>query len=359
MVEIGGFVLMPMMFSFMMSYVFIRACKPIAIRYGLVDTPGGRKVHQGDVPLIGGIAIFLSSMSSLLLFAPSSTQLRLYLMASITMLFIGVLDDRYNIKVSHRLFSQALASALMVFGAEIYLESLGDLAALGALHTGWFGPVLTMIAVIGAINAFNMVDGIDGLAGCLSIISLGTIGLLMHVNGNPWELLAITYIGGIAAYLMFNNGWPNRRLKKIFMGDAGAMVIGFTVVWLLVTGSQGEQASFRPVTALWIIAFPLMDMASIMYRRMRQGKSPFLADRQHLHHIFLRMGFSPKQALFVISMGALFMAAIGVMGEAYQVHELIMLALFLAVFFLYCWVIQHVWQILTWYRRLAGIDGKQ
>ncbi|MBY5921269.1 UDP-N-acetylglucosamine--undecaprenyl-phosphate N-acetylglucosaminephosphotransferase [Ferrimonas balearica] len=356
MVEFAGFGLVPMTFSFLTSYLFIRACKPIAIRVGLVDSPGGRKEHQGEVPLIGGIAIFLSAMSSLLLFAPASTQLRLYLMASITMLFIGVLDDRYNLRVSHRLFSQALASAMMVFGAEIYISSVGNLAALGEVSTGWFGPVLTMIAVIGAINAFNMVDGIDGLAGCLSIISLGTIALLMHLNSNPWELMALIYIGGIAAYLMFNNGWPNRRLKKIFMGDAGAMVIGFTIVWLLVCGSQGSDISFRPVTALWIIAFPLMDMASIMYRRVRQGKSPFMADRQHLHHIFLRMGFSPKQALFAISLGSLIMAAIGVAGEIYQVTEAIMLLAFLAVFSAYCWVIQHVWQILTWYRRQVGIN---
>ncbi|SHH75731.1 UDP-N-acetylglucosamine--undecaprenyl-phosphate N-acetylglucosaminephosphotransferase [Ferrimonas marina] len=347
---------LPTLCAFALSCFFIRAGKPLAVRYGLVDHPGGRKTHQGAVPLVGGIAIFFSAMSSLLLFAPDSIELRLYLMASVMMLFIGVLDDRYNLKVSYRLFSQTLASAMMVFGAGLYLGQLGDLVSLGQVDTGWFGPTLTIIAVIGAINAFNMVDGIDGLAGALSLIAFGAIAFMMDLTGNPWSLMALIYIGGIAAYLMFNYSWSRLRLKKIFMGDAGAMVIGFSVVWLLVVGSQGTEPSFRPVTALWIIAFPLMDMVSIMYRRIRQGKSPFLADRQHLHHIFLRMGFTQKQALLIISFGAMVLASIGIIGELMEISEWIMLLMFLAIFAAYCWGIQHAWQLASWHRRMRGIN---
>jgi UDP-GlcNAc:undecaprenyl-phosphate GlcNAc-1-phosphate transferase len=119
------------------------------------------------------------------------------------------------------------------------------------------------------------------------------------------------------------------------MGDAGSMFIGLSVIWLLSMGTQGESASFKPVTALWICAVPLMDMLAIVMRRYRKGKSPFKPDRDHLHHILQRAGLSSRQTLIAISVFSVLMSIIGLLGEYFQVPESISLILFVLVFVLY------------------------
>ncbi|MBY5990767.1 UDP-N-acetylglucosamine--undecaprenyl-phosphate N-acetylglucosaminephosphotransferase [Ferrimonas balearica] len=342
--------LLPLLFAFFSSYVLIRLGKPIAIKVGLVDLPGGRKEHSGAIPLIGGVAIFLSVMISALIFFPISTTLRMYLLSAVLMLFIGVLDDRYDLKVSYRLFAQAFAASLMIFGAGEHLKDIGDIFGVGVIELGWFGPIITLFAVIGAINAFNMVDGIDGLAGMLSIISFATLAILFALSGDTYFMLPLMFIAAISAYLMFNLGWPNGKLRKIFMGDAGSMVIGLTVVWLLVLGSQGPNKSFSPAIALWIIAIPLMDMASIMYRRKKKGQSPFKPDRDHLHHIFMRIGLSPRKALLHISIISAAFAALAIAFSVNDIPDIYVFLSFIFVFAIYCLIIQRIWRIVTFIR---------
>jgi UDP-GlcNAc:undecaprenyl-phosphate GlcNAc-1-phosphate transferase len=135
------------------------------------------------------------------------------------------------------------------------------------------------------------------------------------------------------------------------MGDAGSMFLGLTVVWLLTIGSQGENPAFRPVTALWLVAIPLMDMASIMNRRIKKGQSPFLADREHLHHIFMRAGFSAREALLIITCFSIFLSAIGIVGEIYEIAEHIMFLGFLIIYFIYSISIQHIWRIIIFIKQ--------
>jgi UDP-GlcNAc:undecaprenyl-phosphate GlcNAc-1-phosphate transferase len=134
----------------------------------------------------------------------------------------------------------------------------------------------------------------------------------------------------------------NKESKKIFMGDAGSMFVGLSVIWLLTMGTQGEQASFRPVTALWVCAIPLMDMLAIVVRRYKNGKSPFKPDRDHLHHILQRAGLSSRQTLVAISIAAAFMSVIGLIGEYLNVADTIMLIGFLVAFIIYNLVIRHI-----------------
>lgn len=135
------------------------------------------------------------------------------------------------------------------------------------------------------------------------------------------------------------------------MGDAGSMLIGLTVVWLLVLGVEADARVFAPVTALYLIGIPLMDMAAIMYRRVKKGMSPFKPDRDHLHHIFERAGYSRKQTLVRISLASIVLAALGVSGEWMLVPEWIMFLGFVAIFVAYNWALSHIWQILTWLRK--------
>jgi len=322
--------------AFLSAFMAIKIFKPLAIDVGLVDKPNARKHHEGQIPLIGGISIFAAVLAASLLWLPNTIELRMYLIASAMMVFIGALDDKYDLKVRIRIIGQIIIASLMIYGVGGYIANLGDLFGFGNVNLGPFGIVFTYVAIIVVINAYNMVDGIDGLVGSLSLNTFTAIALLFLMSGNrdyvSYPLILAT---ATLPYLMFNLGFFKKYTKKIFMGDAGSMFIGLSVIWLLSMGTQGENASFRPVTALWICAVPLMDMLAIVMRRYRKGKSPFKPDRDHLHHILQRAGLSSRQTLIAISVFSVLMSVIGLLGEYFQVPESIGLIVFILVFVLY------------------------
>jgi UDP-GlcNAc:undecaprenyl-phosphate GlcNAc-1-phosphate transferase len=322
--------------AFCFAFIAIKVFKPIAIDVGLVDKPNARKHHNGQVPLIGGISIFAAVLAASLIWLPNTLELRMYLVASAMMVFIGALDDKFDLKVRIRIVGQIIIASLMIYGVGGYISNLGDLFSFGDIELGPVGIVFTYFAIIVVINAYNMVDGIDGLIGSLSLNTFTAIAILFLISGNT-SYLSYPLILATATlpYLIFNLGFFKSYSKKIFMGDAGSMFIGLSVIWLLTIGTQGESASFRPVTALWICAIPLMDMLAIVMRRYRKGKSPFKPDRDHLHHILQRAGLSSRQTLVVISIASALMSILGVLGEYFQVPESIVLALFVLMFILY------------------------
>lgn len=323
---------LPSIFSaFIFAFIAIKFFKPIAVEVGLVDKPSARKTHQGEIPLIGGIAIFMAVLMASLIFLPNTQELRMYLIASAMMVFIGALDDKFDLRVRVRIVGQIIIASLMIYGVGGYISNLGNLFSLGDINLGFFGILFTYFAIIVAINAYNMVDGIDGLVGALSLNTFVSIAILFILSGNTtyvsYPLILAT---ATIPYLVFNLGLLKGKTKKIFMGDAGSMFIGLSVIWLLTMGTQGEEVSFRPVTALWICAVPLMDMLAIVIRRFRNGKSPFKPDRDHLHHILQKSGYSSKQTLSIISLVSAAFSALGIIGEKYHLPEYIMFGFFLS-----------------------------
>ncbi|MGL4937217.1 UDP-N-acetylglucosamine--undecaprenyl-phosphate N-acetylglucosaminephosphotransferase, partial [Shewanella sp.] len=343
--------------AFCLTCVAIKLLNPIALRVGLVDLPNERKLHVGAIPLIGGVSIYCSVFVVASIVIPDSQTFNLYLISAALILFLGVLDDKYDLSVKLRMVAQVITASILIFGAGLYLTTFGNILYFFEFKLGYVGMLVTVLAVIGAINAFNMVDGIDGLAGMLSLVTFAALAILFHWAGNSCFILPLLFIGAILGYLTFNLRWPFASLQKIFMGDAGSMLIGLTVVWLLVIGTQAgsnvlhQGQVFSPVTALYLIAIPLMDMAAIMYRRVKKGMSPFKPDRDHLHHIFERAGYSRKQTLIRITAASILLATAGVAGEIYLVPEWVMFVAFLAIFSCYNWALANVWQILTWVRK--------
>jgi UDP-GlcNAc:undecaprenyl-phosphate GlcNAc-1-phosphate transferase len=205
-----------------------------------------------------------------------------------------------------------------------------------------------------------MVDGIDGLLGGLSIVTFAGIAILLQVESqHGLAYLCIVFIVAITPYILMNLGILGRK-RKVFMGDAGSMMIGFTVIWLLLGASQ-EKNSFlmRPITALWLIAIPLMDMAAIMFRRVKRGDSPFKPDREHLHHIFQRLGFTSRQTLTIICVIASCFASFGIYGELSDIEESIMFSLFILCFIAYAITIGYVWRITSWIRKFRMMSYKK
>ncbi|NAZ71419.1 MULTISPECIES: UDP-N-acetylglucosamine--undecaprenyl-phosphate N-acetylglucosaminephosphotransferase [Vibrio] len=341
------------------SFTSLFLMRKVAKAVGLVDKPNERKLHNGAIPLVGGISISLSISQYLVTHPNVIPHSQVFLASIAALIVIGALDDKFDISFKIRLLVQAILSICMMYFADLRLENIGNLFGLGDLHLGFLSPVITILAVIGAINAFNMVDGIDGLLGGLAIVTLGAIAVLLKVDSqHGLAYLCVVFIVAIIPYILMNLGILGRE-RKVFMGDAGSMMIGFTVIWLLLGASQDPSESLmRPITALWLIAVPLMDMAAIMFRRVRRGVSPFKPDREHLHHIFQRLGFTPRQTLAIICAIASSFAGVGIYGELLKVPESTMFILFLGCFASYTVAMSYVWRITSWVRRYRNLPEK-
>ncbi|EGQ7766531.1 TPA: UDP-N-acetylglucosamine--undecaprenyl-phosphate N-acetylglucosaminephosphotransferase [Vibrio parahaemolyticus] len=340
-------------FIFFSSFATLFLMRKVAKHIGLVDKPNARKLHNGAVPLVGGISICLV-LAQYLTFNPDTIEHSwLYLLCICVLTIVGAVDDKIDLSFKVRMGVQAALSVIMMKVAGIELHSLGNMFGIGDISLGWSGSLITILAVIGAINAFNMVDGIDGLLGGLSIVTFGAMAFLLQVDSqHGLAYLCVVIIVAMLPYIFMNLGILGRE-RKVFMGDAGSMMIGFTVIWLLLGVSQAERSEplMRPVTALWLIAVPLMDMTAIMIRRIRRGDSPFKPDREHLHHIFQRLGLGPRQTLVAICLIATLYASFGIYGEIKAIPEVTMFTLFICCFIIYSFTLSYIWIITTFLRK--------
>ena len=327
---------LPIILAIMSTILALSFFRKLAVKINLVDLPGDRKKHNGSVPLIGGLSMFFGLVVGLLILPINNDLIKFLLLSMFTLVAIGSLDDHRNISVWLRFLFQAIAAIIMVSIAGLSIESIGNLNGSGIIFLHQWSFIFSLIAVIGSINAVNMMDGIHGLAGGQSLISFISILFLAFISNNYSGFsIAIVFCAVLVPFMIENLCIGRSNSKRVFMGDAGSMFIGLSVIWLLTMGTQGENASFRPVTALWICAIPLMDMLAIVFRRVRKGKSPFKPDRDHLHHILQRAGLSSRQSLIIITIFAVIMSAIGVLGEYFVVAESTQLALFILIFILY------------------------
>lgn len=300
--------------SFAVTIAFMLALRPLAARSGLVDTPGGRKVHDGQVPIIGGIAMFMGLVSGLVLVDMPGQALVSLVTASTLLLLIGLVDDRYDLPVIARLSSQFAATLIMIYGAGLALADIGDPFGSGVVNMGSFTPLFTLLVTLTMINAYNFVDGADGLAGTLAFVAMGAVAIVGGPS-HPATGAALVVLAVTIGYLIFNMPmYINRRLRS-FMGDAGSTLLGFSIVWVTLSVSQGEGRVISPVHCLWFAAIPIFDFMTCFVRRILSNRSPFHAGRDHFHHILLRGGFTGRQALLILSGFQCAYAAAGVFGH--------------------------------------------
>jgi UDP-GlcNAc:undecaprenyl-phosphate GlcNAc-1-phosphate transferase len=281
--------------SFLVACTLLLALRPLAQVVGLVDKPGGRKTHHGEVPVVGGIAMF----AGLLVVAPGLVGQGGHGLAIVVvaffMVFLGALDDRFDLPPGVRLFAHLSAAVALVYGMGFVAPSLGDLLGLGALHLGWLALPFTVVAIVALINAFNMLDGLDGLAGgaglvaCIGLVVLATIG-----GVNDVAVLSADLLGAIAAFLAFNLPLKFNRPIRTFMGDAGSTLLGFVLAGLSLKLIQPGTMALPPVVVLWLMPIPIYELFASTTRRIVRGMSPAQADTGHFHHVFIRSGFSVR-----------------------------------------------------------------
>jgi UDP-GlcNAc:undecaprenyl-phosphate/decaprenyl-phosphate GlcNAc-1-phosphate transferase len=319
------------------TYIAIYLLRHFAHKINLLDVPNDRKTHKGNVPLIGGIAMYIGVVASLLLTSNDFSPFYYFTITSGVILILGFLDDFSQIAVGYRLIVQALIAIFVVTVVGVNLESFGDLFGNGEIFLKRWNYLISVLAIILAINAINMSDGIHGLAGASSFITLSAI-LYLSRGSISQEIVQIVslFCVVIPVFLVNNICFGADKSKRIFMGDAGSMLLGFVIVWALISLSQDEEyQSFAPVTALWLFAFPLIEMFTVVIRRLVSGKSPFKPDLSHSHHLLIRLGLNETTTLLFLALFSLLMAVFGVLGELYGVDENLMFISFLLVFVLY------------------------
>ena len=323
--------LLPVTIALITTFIVIYLVRDFAISIDLVDKPYGRKKHAGSVPLIGGIAMYIGVIVSILAAKIDLNQYNYFLLGSLLIVIIGVLDDHRNISVSLRIFFQVLVAIIIVTAGGVIIGALGDLLGVGDIVLNQWAYFITVIAIIAGMNAVNMTDGIHGLAGGNSLITF--LAIVFLSKDLDWHfqtsvLISLLFCAVLPVFLIHNL----TKGKRVFMGDAGSMFIGLSIAWVLIDLSQGENRVFAPVTALWLFALPLIEMVSSILRRLTSGKSPFQPDLNHTHHILLRLGIREKYTLLLILLVSLLMAVIGILGELYGVSERAMFFGFLLVF---------------------------
>jgi len=344
--------------TFLMSLVLIHVFKNHARKIGLVDYPCERKRHCGEVPLVGGVAIFFACALSISMADFNFPGIGALMVGSLVLITIGIIDDIKAIRSTPKFAAQIIAGTLMCVWGEVVLRDLGTLSFDGSLFTlGSLAIPFTVFATVGVINAMNMSDGLDGLSGSLTLVALIGLGITTLVSAAVVEFSTIMLmISAVVAFLIYNVRFPGRPRALVFLGDAGSMFIGFVLTWFVVLLSQGENRIMEPVTALWFLALPLFDTVGIMLRRLLKGRSPFRADREHFHHAFQLAGFSVFQTQMTITLLAVVCMGIGLLGQFAGIPEIIMFYGFLAVFGVYFWGMMRAWKVMRFLRRTMQHD---
>ena len=339
----------PFVIAFIATVVSIIVFRPLAGRFGLVDLPSERKHHQGSIPLIGGLAMFIGI--TLGLFSSNIIDLDeniiFFFVASFVLILIGVVDDFRGISSNKRFIFQIVVALIIVKLGGVLLEDLGSLISVEKLHLEIFSVAFTVFAVVGVMNSLNFSDGIDCMSASLSLVTFISIAFFAYGVGEKYTFqFVLLFTVVITAFLIFNLGLFVGNSFKIFMGDAGSTFLGLGIAWALISFSQGDNLIFSPVTALWIFAVPLIDTIFVMIRRVSHGRSPFTPDREHLHHFFLRSGRTDRETLLIVVTFSAMMAVIGIVMELNEISERLMFLLFVMISFIYYFVLRRAWKLM-------------
>lgn len=347
----------PALFQSLLAFVTTAAVLMVlrrpAVRARLVDAPGGRKRHARAVPLIGGIGIFLGFLVGVF---PADFALRDYdaLFAGMgLLLLVGVVDDIVNVRASAKLLLQIFVAVLMTVWAGVVVEDLGFLfGGDDPVELGEWSRAFTILCVVGLINAVNMLDGVDGLAAGVVAVALAWLtaaGVLSGAGG--WPVLSGLLLAAVLGFLVFNLRNPWRRRAACFLGDSGSMMLGYALAWFAVMAASGDEQALPPVAIGWILALPVIDSVVLMLRRCFKGYHPFQADREHLHHLFLRAGLTPGAAVSVIIAGSALLGAVGFLGGAAEVPDAVLAAAIVPVVVAHGLIHMRAWRFARLLRR--------
>ena len=322
--------------TFLIGWSFMPLVIRIARERGFVVRPNKRTVHNGDIPNIGGLDIFISYLLLFILFAFNNVQNAHYVVTGlIIIMLVGFMDDLIVFKPKTKLVGELLAGVMLIVFADVRISNLYGLFGIEFIPL-WASYILSFIVLVGIINALNLIDGVDGLASGLGMLYSLCFAIYFYAVGdNLMSVLAFALIGALAVFFIYNV-FGGRH--KIFMGDCGSLFLGYMMTWFVfemfdLNMSENVKPIWHisavPAVCFTIMFVPLFDTMRVMMTRLKQGKSPFSADRNHIHHLLLRCGFKHKRVTAILLVVSLLFILLAWFGANWRNEWL-----FLAAFFL-------------------------
>lgn len=311
--------------------------RQIAMRLGVVDKPSQRKIHQDHKPLMGGLGIYVALALSLLLFSPPQhfVELGAILAGAAFLALIGLLDDRYNLGVHIRLVAMIIAAlGLVLAGIQVHL-----------FQTPFLDIPLTVLWVLTLTNAANFMDNMDGLTAGFTAIGAGFFMLIAFTEGLTLVTsLAAALMGSAIGFLVYNF-----NPSSIFMGDMGALVLGFVLAVLGIKLKFAQSPDVTWMVPLLVLALPLFDITLVVVTRLLEGRSPTQAGKDHTSHRLMSIGFSQRQTIFILYGACIIFGMIGVLVGASPPEIGLRLGLaglsFLGLFFLLMMWVRRKYQV--------------
>ena len=294
-------ILVALAVSAVVSFIATPMVKSLAYKVGAIDVPkDNRRMHKVPIPRLGGLAIFIAFLLTTLIFADIDRQLQGILLGSVMIVVLGVLDDIMALKALPKLIVQIAAAGIAVYhGCVIqFFSNPNVFSDVSYVNLGWLSIPISIIWIVAITNAVNFIDGLDGLAVGVSAISTASlIVIALLVSETNIAMVLIALLGACLGFIPYN-----MNPAKIFMGDTGATFLGYILATLSITGLFKLYAIISFAVPFLILGVPIFDICFAFLRRIAKGQNPMVADRGHVHHRLIDMGFSQKQSVAIAYM---------------------------------------------------------
>jgi len=277
------------------TIVLIPIFSGMALKLKVLDIPNERKIHQFPIPKVGGAAMALGLVIPILLWAPANDFVRSVMIAAWVIVIFGIIDDFKNVNYKIKFTGQVAAALIVVFYGDLDIHTLGRILSIDYELPNFLSKPLTVIVIVGVTNAINLSDGLDGLAGGICLLSFICLAFLSYQQAYQDPIVfSAAIIGAIVGFLRFNT-YP----ASIFMGDAGSQLLGFLFITLSL-GLTQKGSNLSPILPLMLMGLPILDTVTVMVERIIKGYLPFKADKRHVHHKLLALGFYHNESVLII-----------------------------------------------------------
>ena len=340
------------------AWAAIWALQPFAARLGLLDHPhSDRKHHCKPTPVTGGPGMLLA-LAALFICLPMEITpgIRAFLLGSLLLVVVGLLDDLYDLRWWWRILAQVAAALVMVYLGGVRVEQLGRVFGVDHLSLGVLSVPFTVFATVGVINAINMIDGADGIGGILVSAALAMLAAAGLYAGNVSMVhMALALLAVVLGFLAHNFPLPWRPRARVFMGNAGSAFLGYAIAWIVLRLTQTDGHPVSPALALWLVPVPVIDCLVLIVRRARQGRSPFAADRDHIHHIMRDAGFSAGGLALLLAAITLVLGLGAALAMRAGTSDPWLVAAFIAACSVWLWLTTDRGRAVAFMRRLRSL----
>lgn len=308
----------------------------LAPRLGLMDQPGGRKRHERATPAVGGLAIALGCALAASGLGPLGPPEAALALGGMILLASGGLDDLFDLAWPWKVVAQVAAAMVLIGFGGVEVNSIDTALGFNGRDLGFLAAPFTILATVGLVNAINMIDGVDGLAGAAILTALAMLTGAALYAGNAELARTLTLLcGGVIAFLGFNLRLPGLPRARVFLGNAGSEFLGLAVAWGCFRLTQTPSHPVTPVLAPFLIAVPVIDCLTLVLRRIATRRSPFSADRDHLHHVLADAGLSPTAIVLLVTLASLAIGLVAAMSLLQHVPQPLFIVAFLTLTALY------------------------